>query len=142
MSNMKLEKNKTKQNKKTGKKPLNIIPIVYMSGFMKTRPKDRYRALSGRFFLARNSKGDDIKIKRKSVLFSFFYPFVFLSLPSCLRVWRNQGEIKVIGVEPFTTVFINPDMYIFSIIFFLRTSTVHLCIFRGRHCWLIMSLRG
>ena len=41
-----------------------VTLIVYMSGFMKTRPKDRYRALSGRFFLARNSKGDDIKIKR------------------------------------------------------------------------------
>ena len=41
--------------------------------------------LAGVFFLARNYlKGDDIKIKRIVSLFSFLYPFILLSLPSCL----------------------------------------------------------
>ena len=54
-----------------------------MSGFMKTRLKDGYHALIGCFFLA-ISKREDINFKGKSVLFPFFYPFIFLSLPSCL----------------------------------------------------------
>ena len=45
-----------------------------------------YRVLSGRFFFSPDtiSKGDDIKIKRKSVLFSFFWTFILFSLPSFL----------------------------------------------------------
>ena len=31
-----------------------IVPSKYMFGFMKTRLKDGYHGLSGRFFLARN----------------------------------------------------------------------------------------
>ena len=33
---------------------VQLLWKIYMSGFMKTRLKDGYHALSGRFFLARN----------------------------------------------------------------------------------------
>ena len=64
------------------------------------------------------------KLKGESVLFSFLYPFIFLSLPSFFyflpvylagerpkSLW-NQGEIRVFGVEFFSNIFINPDIYL------------------------------
>ena len=57
-----------------------------------------YNALSGRFLFSPEtiSKGDDIKIKGKSVLYSFFCTaFIFPSLPSFLHVlpftWLGGG---------------------------------------------------
>ena len=41
---------------------------------MKARLKDGYHALSGRFFLVRKSKVDDIKIKRKVSPFFLLLP--------------------------------------------------------------------
>ena len=87
---------------------------------MKTVLKDWNRALSG--------AGDDIKIKSKVSPFFFLYPFSLLSLPSFLyilpfiwlggglNVWWNQGEIRVTGGDFFSTIFINPDIYLFIIL--------------------------
>ena len=55
---------------------------IYMFGFLKTVLKNWSRALSGRLFLARNSKGDDIKTKRK-VSSPFFLPSASLSFFHC-----------------------------------------------------------
>ena len=70
------------------------------------------RTLSERFLLSRNSKGDDIKMKRKVSPFfpsfrhlssfhcrpfSIFCPFTWLGGSS--NVLRNHREIRVIGVH-------------------------------------------
>ena len=75
------------------------------------------------------SKGDDIKIKRNVSPFfpsstrlssvhcravSIFRPFSWLG--GGLRVKRNPGEMRVIGVGLFSTVFINPDIDIIIMI--------------------------
>ena len=68
-----------------------------MSGFLKTVWKNSTSALSGRFFLARNSKVDDIKIKSK--FSAFFLPLPvylpFITLLSLLFA-RSQGLKKAL----------------------------------------------
>ena len=55
---------------------------IYVSGFLKKVLKNiEVAPRAGGVFFA---KGDDIKIKGKSVLFSFVYPFLCLSLSSFL----------------------------------------------------------
>ena len=58
---------------------------IHVCRFMKTVLKNENRALSGRFFLARNSKVDDIKIKRKVSPFllplPIYLPFIALLSP-------------------------------------------------------------
>ena len=54
-----------------------------MSGFIKTVAKElKSRPKRAGFFFL--SKVDDIKIKGKSVFFSFLFPFIFLPLLSFL----------------------------------------------------------
>ena len=79
------------------------------------------------------SKVDDIKIikgrdiKGKSVLFCFLYPFIFLSLPSFLHflpfymAWRRPKSLvksrrnNGVVVEFFNTIFISPDINVYTI---------------------------
>ena len=77
-----------------------------------------------RAFLSRQ-KSYDIKIKRKVspffLLLLAYLPFIallslffarFTWLEEGLKVYWNQGEIWMLGVEFFSTIFINPDIFI------------------------------
>ena len=89
---------------------------------METVLKNWTCALSGHFFLARNylQSWPYKNLKGKSVLFSFLYSFIFLSLPSFLyflpvyMAWRKTKSLvkSRCGVEFFSTISINPDIYI------------------------------
>ena len=83
-----------------------------MSGFMKTVLKNWNRALSERFY--KNEKENQSS-------FPFLYPFIFFSLPSFLSdfmsvymAWRKPKSSvnSGFGVEFFSTIFINPDIYL------------------------------
>ena len=70
---------------------------MHMSGFLKTVWKNSTSALSGRFFLARNSKVDDIKITSK--VSAFFLPLhVYLPFATLLSLLfaRLQGLKKTL----------------------------------------------
>ena len=92
---------------------LNPISLhVYMSGLMKTVLKNWNRALSERFY--KNEKENQSS-------FPFLYPFIFFSLPSFLSdfmsvymAWRKPKSSvnSRFGVEFFSTIFINPDIYL------------------------------
>ena len=76
-----------------------------MSGFMKTVLKNWTRVLSRPFFLARNSKVENIKIKRKvSPFFSFPYPFIFLFLPSLDQYQQLDKSPYIIVINKFTLI--------------------------------------
>ena len=103
---------------------------IYMSEFMKTVPKNWNRALSGRFFPARNSL-QRWRYKNYKESQSFFPSFTRLSSFHCRRfcislpvnmAWRRPKSLvksrwRVIRVEIFSTVFINPDIYRFASIY-------------------------
>ena len=105
------------------------------------------------------SKTECETVPWKNILYIFFCHassshWSVIVLVNSLTITRGRVETVLIGknyqsvrrkhctVTWLIPKGLEPGAIIFSIILFLRTSTVHLCIFRGRHCWLIMSLRG